>query len=214
MGGQGEGVNLHPPPRVESSRLFLRKPFLEKCFLAFLCIVLILMLFNLYITKTRGAWLGFVFSILCVMALLYVEFIVKHRIKFIVSAICFMVILGVFVGCKYKHPINQLLHLLKQKGDIAVALTDVNKGDPIGRSYFINTRGGQSIFYRVIQYKSAIDMIRDYPLTGIGPIYLVRCCRDMLLIITSNHPPPLNLKMSWAFTMTSSIRQLRVVLLD
>ena len=170
MGGARGGCK--PSPSSTGRKLAAvssKKPFLGKCFLAFLCIVLILMLFNLYITKTRGAWLGFVFSILCVMALLYVEFIVKHRIKFIVSAICFMVIFGVFVGCKYKHPINQLLYLLKQKGDVSVALIDANKGDPIGRSYFINTRGGQSIFYRVIQYKSALDMICDHPLTGIGP---------------------------------------------
>ncbi|NUO09101.1 MAG: O-antigen ligase family protein [Candidatus Brocadia sp.] len=153
----------------QSKNLSAKKTFLEKCFLAFLFVVMALMLFNLYATKTRGAWLGFVFSILCVTVLIYLEFIVKHRIKFIVSAFCFIVIFGVFVGCKYKHPINQLLYLLKQKGDIAVALTDANKGDPIGRSYFINTRGGQSILYRVIQYKSAIEMIRDYPLTGIGP---------------------------------------------
>ena len=65
------------------------------------------------------------------MVLLYVEFIVKHRIKFIVSAICFMVIFGVFVGCKYKHPINQLLYLFKTKGDIAVALTDMKRGNSI-----------------------------------------------------------------------------------
>ena len=146
-----------------------KKTSLGKCFLVFLFVVLILMLFNLYITRTRGAWLGFVFSILCVTVLIYLEFIVKHRIKFIVSAGCFIVIFGVLVGCKYKHPINQLLYLLKQKGDIAVALTDANEGDPIGRTYFINTRGGQSIFYRIIQYKSALDMICDYPLTGIGP---------------------------------------------
>lgn len=169
-----EGVRGGPKPSPASTNqrfttIFTKKPLFGKCFLVFLFVVLILMLFNLYITKTRGAWVGFIFSILCLMVLLYVEFIVKHRIKFIVSTGCFIVIFGVFVGCKHKHPINQLLYLLKQKGDIALALTDANKGDPIGRSYFINTRGGQSIFYRIIQYKSALDMIRDHPLTGIGP---------------------------------------------
>jgi len=136
---------------------------------AFLFTVLILMLFNLYITKTRGAWLGFISSLLCVTVLLYLEFIVKHRIKFIISASCFIVFFGLLIGCIYKHSINQLLYLLKQKGDIAVALTGMNTGDSISRNYFMNTRSGQSILYRIIQYKSALDIIRDRPLTGIGP---------------------------------------------
>ena len=140
-----------------------------KCFLAFLFAVMVLMLFNLYITKTRGAWVGFVFSILCVTVLLYFKFIIKHKIKSIIFASSFIILFSVFAGYKYKPSIHQLLYLLKHKGNIAVALTDVNKGDQIGHAYFMNARGGQSIFYRIIQYKSALDMVRDYPLTGIGP---------------------------------------------
>ncbi|MCF6149640.1 MAG: hypothetical protein E3K37_13385 [Candidatus Kuenenia sp.] len=168
----------HPKKRENSSlsvkdnkyeTVSLKKTFMKNGLLAFLCITLIFMLFNLYITKTRGAWLGFIFSIICVMVLLYMEFIVKHRVKVIISVICFMVVFGIFAGYKYKHHINQLLSLIKQTGNSGDTSKSANKGNPIAHSYFINTRGGLSILYRVIQYKSAIDMIRDYPLTGIGP---------------------------------------------
>ncbi len=146
-----------------------KKTFLKKCFLIFLFIVMVLMIFNLYATKTRGAWLGFIFSMLCLVVLLFLDIITKHKIKSIIITASIAAIFVMLISYEYKNPINQLLYLLKHKGNVAEVLTDESRHDPEDRSFLLSNIRGQSILYRIVQYKSALDIIRDYPITGIGP---------------------------------------------
>ena len=123
--GEAEGGHKFSPSSTNQrfTTIFTKEPLVGKCFLAFLFAVMVLMLFNLYITKTRGAWVGFVFSILCVTVLLYFKFIIKHKIKSIIFASSFIILFSVFAGYKYKLSIHQLLYLLKHKRKISLAFT-------------------------------------------------------------------------------------------
>ncbi len=138
------------------------------CLAAFFAVVLLLMLFNLFVTETRGAWAGFILGMVCFTILFFLDFVIRHRNRFFVTAAILAIIAGTLIGYKYKRQICQAVCLAVQKGDISASFKGNEANSPVIR-YLKDVRSGQSILCRIVQYRSSLDMFCDHPITGIGP---------------------------------------------
>ncbi|MDR4505200.1 MAG: O-antigen ligase family protein [Candidatus Scalindua sp.] len=123
--------------------------------------ILALLLFAFYYTKTRAAFLGLLISSIFFFSLIGKKTLFTHKIR---TAVTLSILIGISVSSNISDKTSVFGRFTQD-----IHSVESRDPDPARTEIGYTDRLGGTMAMRVFQYLTGIEIIKDYPLLGIGP---------------------------------------------